>query len=92
MDLFVVILRFLLGMPARFEPIMVLADGRTSRASQRLAMHSNILNKTDGLALRQRSLQEWLVLSSCSERWSFRLCNEPPLRFSCQIGDRSSRV
>ena len=92
MDLLVMILRFLFGMPAQVESIVVLADGRTLRVDQRLAMQLSIHESIEGPTLRQRSLNERLDLTSFSERLSHRLCEEPRSRFRCQTDDRRSRI
>jgi hypothetical protein len=91
MDLFVTILQFLFGMPAQAEPIVVLADGRTSCRSQRLAMQMCVHKTFEGPTLRQRSLKELLDLTSFSERLSHRLHQDPRSRFCCQFDNRSSR-
>lgn len=95
MDLYLMILRFLFGMPVedgQLEPIAVHADGRTSGGRHRLATRRSIQNIIGVSTPWQRFMQSTPDVSSFQERWSGYLRKELLLRSRCQDSRRTSRI
>ncbi len=95
MDLFLMVLRFLFGMPAEageVEPIVVHADGRTSSGSQWLAPQRGIQNIIGASPPRQRYLLSRSDSSGFWERLTYHWRKEPRLRPRCQDNRRPSRI
>ena len=95
MDLFLMVLRFLFGMPAEAngaEPIVVHADGRTSSGSQWLATQRSIQNMIRESTPRQRFMLSKYASPGFWERLSYHCRKQPRLRSRCQDNCRSSRI
>ncbi len=95
MDLFLMILRFLFGMPAEadeVEPIVVHADGRTSSGRQWLATQRSIQNIIGAPTLGQRFTDSKPDSSGLRERLSYYCRRQPRSRFRCQDNRRTPRI
>ena len=94
MDLFLMVLRFLFGMPAEadeVEPIAVRADGRTSNGRECPTTRRSIQNIVGAPTLRQRFMHSKPDSPGLWERLSRVYCKEPRSRSLCQDNRRSSR-
>ena len=95
MDLYLMILRFLFGMPVEggeLEPIAVQADGRTSRGRQRLATRHSMQNILGASTPWQRFMQSKPDFPGFWERLSCYLRAEPRWRSRWQDNRRASRI
>jgi len=95
MDLFLMILRFLFGMPTEageVEPIVAHADGRTSSGSQWLAAQRRIQNIIGASTTRQRLVHSKPDSPGFWGRLSRYLRKQPRLRSRCQDNRRTSRI
>ena len=94
MDLYLMILRFLFGMPAEsaeLEPIVAHADGRTSGGGRRLATPRSIQNIVGAPTPWQRVMQSKPASSGFRQRLSDYLRTEPRSRSRCRANCRTSR-
>lgn len=94
MDLFLMILRFLFGMPADaelVEPIMAHADGRTSGGRRWFAAPRSMQNIMGTSTPRQRFMYSEPEASGLWERLSYFWRKQPRLRSRRQDNCRSSR-
>lgn len=95
MDLFLMILRFLIGMPANadeVESIVVHADGRTSGGRQWLATQRSIQNTIGVPTPWQTFLRVKPDSSDFWNRLSYYSREEPRSRFRCQNKGPTSRT
>lgn len=95
MDLFLMVLRFLFGMPAEageVEPLVAHMDGRTSSGSQWFAAQRSIQNIIGASPPRQRRL---LSKSDPSGLWgclTYHWRKQPRLRSRCHDRRRTPRI
>ena len=95
MDLFMMILRFLLGLPTEageVEPIVIHSDGRTSGVRRWLATHRGTRTTVGASTLWQRFMQSHPDSSGTWERLSDDLRTGPGLRARRQEQCRTSRI
>ena len=95
MDLYLMILRFLFGMPAedeQVESIVVHADGRTSSGNHWIATQRSIQNIIGASKPCQRLMQSKPTFPGFWQRVSCYLRKEPRLRTRCRDNRRTSRI
>ena len=95
MDLYLMILRFLFGMPAEVgevEPIVLQADGRTSSGRRLLAEQRSTQNILGALTPWQRFVQSKPDSPGFWQRLSCYLRKEPRWRPRCRDNCRTSRI
>ena len=94
MDLLLMILRFLFGMPlaaAELDPIAVHVDGQ-SGGRRRIATRHSIQDIMGATTIRQRIQHSKFGSPSCLECLSYQLGKEPRSRSRCQDNGRRSRI
>lgn len=95
MDLLLMILRFLFGMPAdagEAEPILIHPDGRTSNRRKWRDTRWSVQIDLGASTTRQRLFHWGPGSSGFWERLSYYLRKEPRSRSRCQDDRRRSRV